>query len=116
MKSSIRISPGWIGSIRSVSVVVDEVDIFRTFLSPDEAETPLRVHADAVLSASVADQRLESVAWRDPEVLDILSRMDQLELPQGRPLHRPVDTLDVLLMPDALGILAAERPDHETSI
>jgi len=116
MKSSIRISPGWIGSIRSVSVVVDEFDIFRTFLSPDEAETPLRVHADAVLPASVSDQTLQAVAWRDPEVLDILRRVDQLELPQSRPLYNPVDTLDVLLMPDALGVLVAERSDHETSL
>nr|WP_255164629.1 hypothetical protein [Glutamicibacter mishrai] len=41
--------------------------------------------------------------------------MDQLELPQGRPLHRPVDALDALLMPNALGVLAAERSDHDTS-
>jgi hypothetical protein len=41
--------------------------------------------------------------------------MDQLELPQGRPLHPSVDALDALLMPDALGVLAAERSDRETS-
>lgn len=66
-------------------------------------------------AASVDDQTLQAIAWRDPEVLDILRRMDQLELPQGRPLHRPVDALDALLMPDALGVLAAERSDHDTS-
>ena len=76
----------------------------------------MRVHADAVLPASVTDQTLQAVTWRDPEVLDILRRMNQLELPQGRPLHRPVNALDVLLMPDALGVLAAERSDHATSV
>src|SRR5690625_1583920 len=116
MKSSIRISPGWIGSIRSLSVVVDEFDIVRTSISPDEAETPLRVDADAVLSASVADQTLQVVARRGPGVLDILRRVDQLELPHGRPLHRPVDALDVLLMPDALGAFTSERPDHDTNV
>src|SRR5699024_10071188 len=49
MKSSIRISPGWIGSIRPRSVVVDEFDIVRTSLSPHEAKPPLRIDADAVL-------------------------------------------------------------------
>lgn len=68
-----------------------------------------------MLPASVADQTLQAIARRNPEVLDILRRMDQLELPQGRPLHHPVNALDVLLMPDALGVLAAERSDHETS-
>ena len=76
----------------------------------------MRVHADAVLSAPVTDEPLQTVAWRDPEVLDILRRMNQLELPQGRPLHCPVNALDVLLMPDALGVLTAERSDHENSI
>jgi hypothetical protein len=42
--------------------------------------------------------------------------MNQLELPQGRPLHCPVNALDVLLMPDALGVLTAERSDYENSI
>jgi len=111
----MRISPGWIGSIRSVSVVVDELDIFRTSISPDEAETPLRIHTDAVLSAAVADQTLQAVPWRDPEIVDILRRVDQLKLPQRHPLNRPVDALGVLLMPDALGVLAAERSDHGTS-
>src|SRR5699024_5670880 len=116
MKSSIRISPGWIGSIRSLSVVGDEFDIVRTSISPDETETPLRVHADAVLPASVADQTLQPVARRDPEILDILRRMDQFQLPQSRPLHHPINALDVLLMPDALGVFATKRSDHTVSI
>ena len=97
-------------------MVVDEFDIVRTSLSPDEAETPLRVDADAVLPASVADKTLQAVSRRNPEFLDILRRMDQLELPQGRPLHHPINAFDVLLMPDALGVLAAERSDHAISI
>src|SRR5699024_10737247 len=55
MKSSIRISPGWIGSIRTASVVVEELDIFRTSIAPHEAEPPLRVHTAAVLPAPIAD-------------------------------------------------------------
>ena len=97
-------------------MVVDEFDNFCTSISPDEAETPLRVRADAVLSAPVTDELLQTVSWQDPEVLDILRRMNQLGLLQGRPLHRPVKTLDVLLMPGALGVLAAERSDHMVSI
>ena len=55
-----------------------------------------------------------------PEALDeilhqALSRMDRLGLPYGRPLHSPVDALETLLMPDALGVRGAERSDHETT-
>jgi hypothetical protein len=62
-------------------VVVDEFDIFRTSISPDEADSPLRIHSDAVLRATIADQPLQAVPRWDPEVLNIPRRMDQLELP-----------------------------------
>jgi hypothetical protein len=96
--------------------MVDEFDIFRTSISPDDAETPSRVDPDAVVPTTIADKPLQSVAGRDPEVLDIFRRMDQFELPQGSSLHHPINTLDVLLTPDALGVFAAERSDHETEI
>lgn len=96
-------------------MVSEEFDVVRTSLSPNEEETPLRIDADAVLPASIADQTLQAVARWDPEFLDALRRVEQLELPQSRSLHRPVDELDVLLMPDALSVLAAERSDHDTS-
>src|SRR5690625_1775229 len=116
MKSSIRISPGWIGSIRSSSVVVDEFDIFRTSFFPHEAKPPLRIDSDAVLPAPISRQSLQPVPRRDPEVFDILRRMDQLKLPERCSLHRLVDAFDVLLMPDAFSILATERSDHKFSI
>jgi hypothetical protein len=97
-------------------VVIDEFDIFCTSISPDEAETPLRVHPDAVLTTTITSQQLQTVPWRDPEIVHILRRMDQLELPQCRSLHRSINALDVLLMPGALGAPAAERSDPETNI
>ena len=35
--------------------------------------------------------------------------MDQLKLAQTRSLHRAIDSLDVLLMSDAIAILAAQN-------
>ncbi len=95
-------------------VVDDEFDFIRASFSPDEAETPLRIDANAVLSTTVADEPLQPVPRRDSQVLDVVRRMDQLELPQSRSLHRSVDVLDVLLKPDALGLLVAERSGHAT--
>jgi len=97
-------------------VIVDEFDIFRTSISPDEADTPLRIHADAVLTATISGQFLQSVPRWDPQVVDILCRVNQLELAQRRPLHGSINTLDVLLAPDSFGVLAPERSDHEASI
>ena len=54
----------------------------RTSLSPDEAATRLPIHAEAVPPAAIADQALQVVPWRHPEVLVVLRRMDQLQPPQ----------------------------------
>ena len=93
-------------------MIVDEFDIFCTSISPDEADPPPGIHPDAVLTATVADQPFQSVSRRDPQILDTLRRVQQLELAQRHPLHPPVNTLNVLLMPDALSIPTAERSDH----
>jgi len=95
---------------------VDEFDIFRPSFFPDEADAPLCVDSDAVLAPTIASELLQMVPRRDPQILDVVRCVDHLELPQSRSLHRPVDALDVLHMPDALGVLAPERSDQETSV
>jgi hypothetical protein len=97
-------------------VAVNKFDIFRTSLSPNEANPPLGVHSNAVLTFTVTDQTFQAVPWRDTQVLHIFRRMDQLELSQRRALHRSVNALDVLLMPDAFAFFTAERSDHVTRI
>ncbi len=52
----------------------------------------------------------------DSEVLDVLRRMNQLKFPHGCPLDFAINTLDVILLPDPLGILVAEVSDHTISI
>jgi len=97
-------------------VVVDEFDIFCASFSPDETDPPLRVHPDAVLTTTVSSQSLQAVPRWDPQVHDIICRVDQLKLPQGCPLHDLINAFDVLLMPNALGVLATERSDNAISI
>jgi len=112
----MRISPGWMGSMRSLSVVVDEFDIVCTSLSPDKADSPLSIHTDAVLSTTVAHQLLAPVAGRDAKILDISRSVDEFELSQRRSMQRAVNTLDVLFLPDSLRVLAGERADHRQSV
>ncbi|WP_427846988.1 hypothetical protein [Corynebacterium meridianum] len=102
--------------IRSVSVIVDEFDIVRTSLPPDETDTPLGVDTNTVLSSSVTDQALQPVTRRYLQIRNFLGRVGQLEFPKGLPLNRPIDAPDVLLLPDMLGISAAERSDHVSSV
>ena len=112
MKSSNRISPEW---IRSFPAVVDKFDIVRSSFSPDGADAPLGVPPDAVLTSTVTDQPLQTISRRNPQIINIRGRVDQLELPQDHARDCAVDTRDVLLVPGPSSVLATEGPGHEST-
>jgi hypothetical protein len=51
-------------------VVVHNLDIVSIAISPDEAQPPLIVNADAVLSLPIVIQRLQTIAWRFSEIVE----------------------------------------------
>src|SRR5699024_8343462 len=68
IKSSMRTSPGWIGAI--LSVVGNDLHLLRSGVVPHKADAPLVVDPDAVLSYSIALERLEPIAGWDAEVFE----------------------------------------------
>ena len=42
---------------------------------------PLRIDADAVPAGPVPEEGLEAVAWRSPQVLQLLGGIEHLQLP-----------------------------------
>lgn len=50
-------------------MIVNDLDPFWTSFAPPEADTPLIVNSNTVLSRSITAQTLEPVARRNPEVL-----------------------------------------------
>jgi hypothetical protein len=50
-------------------MVIDNFNVVRIAITPDEAQPPLVIDADAVLSGAVAGQRLQVVGRRLPEIL-----------------------------------------------
>ena len=62
--------------ILSPFVVVHEFNFPYGIVAPLEAEPPLIVNADAMLTASIAVQGFEAIAWRDLKVIDLLCRVD----------------------------------------
>jgi hypothetical protein len=52
--------------ILSSFVVVHEFNFPYGIVAPLEAEPPLIVNADAILTASIAVQGFKAIAWRDP--------------------------------------------------
>ncbi len=50
-------------------VVVDDLDVISVAIGPVEADAPLVVYSDAVLTGSVTAQLFETVARRHTQVL-----------------------------------------------
>jgi hypothetical protein len=96
-------------------VVINDVNGFRASIRPGEAQAELVVDADAVLTGAIASQGFQSVAWRDPQVVEAASDVQLPELATGHslenlePWHRPSLT-------QPLGIGTSERADHQPSI
>src|SRR3990172_1093266 len=96
--SSNRSSPGVIGLsllISLSSVVIHYLYVFSACFRPAETDAPLIIDADAVLTGSVALQRLESVSRRYPQVLQAAG---DLQLPELSTRHAG----DVHEAPDAV--------------
>jgi len=50
-------------------VIVDNLDLPGVAITPDEADTPLLVDANAMLPKSVATKGFQPVAGRDPQII-----------------------------------------------
>ena len=93
-------------------MVVGEFDLMRMAVDPREAETPLLVHANAVLSGSITAELLQSVAQRDTEIVESERgiHLHQLAQHDAAKVRRVVP--DGFAQPQALGITVGKAPDH----
>jgi hypothetical protein len=51
-------------------MVINDLDVVDISLSPGEANPPLLIDPDAMLSLAIAFQSLKPVVWRDLQVLE----------------------------------------------
>jgi hypothetical protein len=85
MNSNNRMSPG-VGLGISL-VVVDDFDICRTSLRPDETDPPLLVGPDGMLTDPVVLQCLESIVGRHGKVPKYFGVVQHSKLAQRRDLN-----------------------------
>jgi hypothetical protein len=91
-------------------VVIDDLDIDRTFSRPDEADAPLVIDADAVLAPSIFLERLKMVSRRDPKILEHRRPVKLRKFAKGRALD--VDpAANASPFKQRFGVLALESLD-----
>ena len=63
-------------------MVVNDLNPFWTSVAPPEADTPLIIDSDTVLSCSITAQMLEPVARRNPKILETTRSINLAQLAQ----------------------------------
>src|SRR5260370_32131414 len=97
----------------TLSVIIDDLDIHRTRrpCRPFEANPPLVIDADAVLSGPVGFQGLQFVAAQCAEVSQTLRSLQTVET-RFRLSYETGEFLDVIAGGEALGLLVPVAHDH----
>ena len=57
-------------------MIIHDLDVPCLTYAPPETNPPLIINADAMLTASIAVQGFEAIAWRDLKIIDLLCRVD----------------------------------------
>src|ERR1700754_2951626 len=98
------------------SVVVHDLDVLGAGVGPGEADPPLVVDPDAVLTLAVTPENLQPVAGWRPEIVEVHRGVEVAQLPERRSEYSGVVRPDTLALPEPLGVPVPERPDHASSI
>src|SRR5262245_2405237 len=108
--SSSRISPGC--GLGRRSVVVDDLDFVGIALSPDEADPPLVVDADRMLTAPIALQGLQPVARRHAKIIETDRVVEKTQFAQSNGLNVAREAAAAEACPDRGRFLVAVARDH----
>jgi hypothetical protein len=94
------------------SMIVDNLDPLCISLVPQEADPPLVIDADAVLTLPVTTQCLQSIAGWSGQVAQFLRLMDLSQLTLGNPLYVVRQPPREPAVEQPLGVAIGERADH----
>jgi hypothetical protein len=94
------------------SVVVDKLCIVSIAVGPGEADPPLVVDADAVLTPPITAKLLKPVARRRAQILKRLGSVQDEELPQHRTAKISRKPPNGFPVEEPFGVAIGEAPDH----
>jgi hypothetical protein len=92
-------------------VVVDDLDIGGATGGPPKTHPELVVHPDAVLPAPITRERLEPIAWWDPQVVEVARDLELAKLAAGNRLVTP-EPPNAVATSQRLRVSIPERDDH----
>jgi hypothetical protein len=92
-------------------MVICDFNILSASVCPSEAEAPLPVNTDAVLSGSIPFKRFQPIARRNSQIIEICGNFKLSQFPAGNS-GDPRKSLDAVSFRKGLGIGALKRSNH----
>ncbi len=93
-------------------VVVDDLYVEGISGAPDEADAPLIVDADAVLASTIALERLEPIAGRNPQIGEGVGRIENDEFSKRDALKAGGQTTRAATLKERFRVGVAEGANH----
>jgi hypothetical protein len=97
-------------------MVINDLHIERVSVLPPEADAPLLIDADTVLSLAIALQRFQLIRRRNYEIAQINGTVQILQLLTRPLLDLSIEPLYKFAPEYLLGVLVPEGPDHRITI
>ena len=92
-------------------MVINDFNISGTSFCPSEADSPLPVYTDTVLSGSIALKRFKSITGRNSQIIEICGNFKLPQFPAG--IFRDArKSLDRIALGESFGIRALEGSNH----
>lgn len=97
-------------------MVIDDLHVVGIAILPVEADTPLLVDPDAVLSPSIPFQGFEAVTRRYPQIVQGDCAVEYTQLPPDDRLDSSGQAPGGRPIPDSFRFPVGEIPDHHATI
>lgn len=96
-------------------MVIDDLNTLRMTISPEKADPPLVIDADAIRSFSIPFERLEPIRGRQPEIFQPDSGVNRVQLHECPLLNLSRESFHEFALKDSLSIGIAKGFDHTES-
>lgn len=97
-------------------MVINQFDVEGITVSPNEANSPLIVDSNAVLSRTIAIQGFKAAAGRNGQRFEPGGSVDLKDFSECNPLHIRAKPLYRAPLEDRFGMTIVKPPDHHHNV
>jgi hypothetical protein len=92
-------------------MIIDDFNVFSAGFRPAEADAPLPIDSDAVLSGSISLERFQPIAGRHVQIVEICGNFKLSQFP-ARDCGHPRKSLDAVSFRKSLSVGARKGSNH----